>query len=120
MVYTVHSEWKGRLIFPLFRRRARAALSTLIEPVETYCISVTPIDTGALRSTITAFVPNSGVSFVLEAGGPAPAFGGSYIVYAGFVHDGTNRMAARPFITWTMTAFHQRLQKTAAAAWRPF
>ncbi len=60
--------------------------------IERYSKQVTPVDTGRLRSSI-------GVSF--SGGG----LGGSALIaphtfYAGFVHEGTRYMKARPFMKW--------------------
>lgn len=118
MPLVVREEWRGGSVVPLFRTRAREALRSMAPEVEAYCRGLTPVDTGALRSTVTAFVPDDGrPRLVLEAGGPAPEFG-NYVVYAHLVHDGTDTMPARPFVTQTMTAFASRLRRAAGGSLR--
>lgn len=61
--------------------------------VESYAKQVTPVDTGRLRASI-------GTSFLIAGG---MGSGGTAVVathtnYAGFVHDGTRYMRARPFM----------------------
>jgi hypothetical protein len=119
MPLIVRQEWKGHLVFPLFRRRARDRLARMAPDVEAFCLTVTPRDTGALQSTVTAYVPADGVRLILEAGGPAPGFG-AYVVYAHLVHDGTDRMPPRPFITQTMNRFAGEFRSVVAASWNPF
>lgn len=62
---------------------------------ERYSKQVTPVDTGRLRASI-------GTGFLLSAG---LSQGGTAVVaphtnYAGWVHEGTRKMRARPFMQW--------------------
>ena len=61
--------------------------------------SLCPVDTGALRASIRAEKRGPNMT-VLAAGGEGfinPSTG-RVVDYAGFVHDGTSRMAPRPFL----------------------
>lgn len=63
--------------------------------VERYSKQVTPVDTGRLRASIgTGFLIASGI------GGGGTARVAPHTDYAGFVHEGTRRMKARPFMKW--------------------
>lgn len=63
--------------------------------VERYAKQVTPVDTGRLRASIsTGFLIASGIS----GGGTARV--APHTDYAGFVHEGTRKMKARPFMRW--------------------
>ena len=55
---------------------------------------VTPVDTGTLKRSQYTKVDPSG----------AWALVGTNIAYARPVHDGTSKMAGRPFFTWGMAA----------------
>lgn len=68
--------------------------------VERYSKEVTPVDTGNLRRSIH-------ISFVSTL----EAHIGTDVEYAGFVHDGTRYVAARPFMLWGVQA-----AESAAAA----
>jgi len=59
--------------------------------VERFSKQVTPVDTGRLRSSIS--VSNA-------FGGNIRSFVAPHTHYAGFVHEGTRKMAARPFMKW--------------------
>lgn len=62
---------------------------------ERYAKQVTPVDTGRLRASIgTGFLIASGIG----RGGVARV--APHTDYAGFVHEGTRKMRARPFMKW--------------------
>ncbi len=62
---------------------------------ERYAKQVTPVDTGRLRASIgTGFLISSGIT----QGGVARV--APHTNYALFVHEGTKKMKARPFMKW--------------------
>jgi HK97 gp10 family phage protein len=61
-------------------------LTDAASDIEKNAKAITPVDTGRLRASITADVKG------LEANI------GTDVEYAGFVHDGTYKMPARPFL----------------------
>jgi len=66
-----------------------------------------PVRTGFLRSTLYVTTYPGGVAGI-EAGATAP--------YAGFVHDGTSRMRARPFIGRNLPATAAEVERRFDAA----
>lgn len=63
--------------------------------IERYAKQVTPVDTGRLRASIgTGFLLSAG----MERGGTAII--APHVDYAGWVHEGTRSMRARPFLQW--------------------
>lgn len=79
--------------------------------VERYSKQVTPVDTGRLRASIgTSFLVSGG----LTRGGTARV--APHTDYAGWVHDGTRRMGARPFMRWGAEYAEQKMNGVEIAS----
>jgi HK97 gp10 family phage protein len=83
---------------------------------ERYAKQVTPVDTGRLRTSIG-----------YEMGNMEARVGTHNVKYATFVHEGTSKMRARPFLKWgfefagrkfTDKSFASRLDKELADSFR--
>jgi hypothetical protein len=71
-----------------FNQAKQRLMSRVVLTVEANSKRVTPYRYGHLRRSINSRVEASGERGIV----------GSNVVYAWFVHDGTSRMAARPFL----------------------
>lgn len=58
--------------------------------VESYSKQVTPVDTGRLRASIGTSLFTTGIGAIVQPN----------THYAGFVHEGTKYMRARPYMQW--------------------
>jgi hypothetical protein len=117
MPINVKMEWRGDAIFGNLKQRARQELQAIAPEVAEWCQQVhTPIDTSRLRSTVKAEVSRQAIRITISAGGIA--FDGYDVDYALWVHDGTDKMAARPFITWTMNDWTPEFMKAVQRAWK--
>lgn len=61
--------------------------------IDRYAKQVTPVDTGRLRSSISA-------EFPIADKGKTAMIGTHNVRYAKFVHDGTRKMRGRPFMKY--------------------
>lgn len=81
-------------------------MSRIVLTVEGQTKPNTPVLTGNLKRSITTKVENSGERGIVGTNAP----------YARFVHDGTRRMAARPFITQGLAASRGTIDSLLEAA----
>lgn len=77
------------------------AMTRIVLTVEGKAKRVTPVDTGTLRRSITHRVESAGERGVV----------GTNVEYAPFVHEGTRRMAARPFLVQGMEASRTEIER---------
>lgn len=105
-------------IFANLRRKARDELRALAPEIREYAQALCPRDTGLLASTNEVIVSQQGVSLRVTAGNPTAESGGRPAPYVEWVHDGTDRMPARPWITWTLNDYESYIQSKIVAAMR--
>lgn len=116
MPIDVRVEWKAGFVFANLKKKARDDLRAALPEFVEWTQQLTPVKTGRLRSTVDAAVAAQGVRVTVWAGGIA--FDGHDVDYARFVHDGTDRMGARPFITWAMQDWAPEFKRIVARAWQ--
>jgi len=89
-----------------FRGVEQLLVSKLKEGIIGYALLVerggkmfSPVDTGAMRSSIAT-------SYGIASGG-LNAIVGTHINYATYVHEGTRYMKGRPFMEWGLNAYRR-------------
>lgn len=75
---------------------------------ESDAAAICPVDTGRLRNTITHTIDNGGRAAII----------GTHLEYAQWVHNGTSRQQAQPFLTDAVTANSDKYRRIFEAAMR--
>jgi len=84
-------------------------MQRMVLTVEANAKRVTPVDTGTLRRSLYSKVETSERGLV-----------GSNVMYARFVHDGTRKMAARPFLAQGLEASRDTIDQLMREAGEEF
>jgi uncharacterized membrane protein len=84
--------WNGPRIQRQFRRQAAEALDNFTRDLLYVAKELTPVDTGELQASVEVERNIPEMTFTLVASAP----------HAIWVHGGTSRMPARPFLTWAI------------------
>lgn len=88
-------------------KEINTAFKSVVLEMRNLAVANCPHDTGALRSDIAShqFEINENTYEI-----------GSSLDYASFVHDGTHKMASRPFITYAIDQLEDQIQVMIARA----
>lgn len=97
----------ARLDATQIERVSSTLLQRLVLIVEKHAKTRTPVRTGTLRRSITSTVQGANRGIV-----------GTNVAYARFVHDGTGRMAARPFLKRGLEDSRTAIDREVEAAGR--
>lgn len=90
--------------------KAENAFKAVVIQMRNLAVQNCPSDTGALRASVA--------SFPIETGMPGAYQLGSNMEYAGYVHDGTSKMPARPFIAYAVDQLEDQIDQAIADAIR--
>lgn len=82
---------------------ANKAFKAVVIQMRNLAVQNCPVDTGALKSSVA--------SFPVENGADGECQLGSNMDYADFVHDGTHKMPARPFIQYAIDQLEPQLEQ---------
>jgi hypothetical protein len=88
-------QWNDRELFELLASEHGAVgrdLTRRAIRVHSHAVSICPVDTGNLRSSITWQLEGGGIEEGISA------IVGTNVEYAGYVEEGTRYMAARPYL----------------------
>lgn len=90
--------------------KAANAFMAVVIQMRNLAVQNCPTDTGALRASVA--------SFPVETGTPGIYQLGSNMEYAQYVHDGTSKLPARPFISYAIDQLEDQLDQAISDAIR--